>query len=122
MNAHRKLLCWQACIALIRVIYQTTRRFPTEERYVLTSQLRRAAVSTASNIAEGHARMGIKEKAQGANVAIGSLAEIDTLLVIAEAEGYLTKREFENLDEKRARASQLTVKWHQSLLGRTAAA
>lgn len=88
----------------------------------MTSQFRRAAISSASNIAEGHARAGIKEKAQGANLAIGSLAEIDTLLVIAEAEGYLTKREFEDLDGKRARASQLTVKWHQSLLGRTAAA
>jgi four helix bundle protein len=66
-------------------------------------------VSSASNVAEGQARTGVKEAAHGASVALGSLAEVDTLLAVAEDENYLSVADLAELEEKRIRASQLTL-------------
>ena len=98
MRSHRTLRVWQLAIVLIRFIYQATRGFPKDETYGLRSQIRRAAVSVATNIAEGNARHGPGEAAHGLSMAIGSLAEVDTLVVVCAAEGHFdaaTTREFE---------------------------
>lgn len=108
MNTHRKLLAWQACRELIREIYRSTAGFPACERFGLTSQLRRAAVSAASNIAEGFARTGARETAHGLSVALGSLAEIDTLLAVVEDLGYVGVERIAELEALRGRASRLT--------------
>jgi len=68
---------------LVRIVYGITRTFPKEELFGLAAQMRRAAVSIPSNIAEGCARAGRKELAQFLNVAKGSLSELDTQLLIA---------------------------------------
>ena len=75
-------------MALVEQIYALTSNFPTEERYGLTSQLRRAAVSVPANIAEGFARNGTKELIHFLGIAGGSLSELDTLLDITVRLGY----------------------------------
>jgi four helix bundle protein len=80
---YKDLLIWQRGMSLAKLIYQITARFPTEERYGLTSQLRRAAVSVPSNIAEGQARRGTGEFLQFLSIAEGSLAELETQLLLS---------------------------------------
>lgn len=115
MSAHRKLDAWQVCRQLANAVYRATKTFPADERFGLTSQLRRAAVSAAANIAEGHARWGLKEGAHGASISLGSLAEIDTLLAIAEDQGYLKGELLAELEALRERASQVTWGLHRKL-------
>ena len=74
---------------LVRKIYALTQTFPKEEMFGLTSQIRRAAVSIPSNIAEGAARTGTKEFAQFLNISRGSLSELETQLLIAADLGYI---------------------------------
>src|ERR1700737_2650394 len=90
MKQHYKnLLVWQKAMTLVSRIYEVTRTFPKEEMYGLTSQIRRAAVSIPSNIAEGQARLTVGEFRQFLGMARGSLAELDTQLVISQQLGYL---------------------------------
>jgi four helix bundle protein len=80
---YKDLLIWQRGMGLAKLVYQLTSRFPAEERYGLTSQLRRAAVSVPSNIAEGQARRGTNEFLQFLSIAEGSLAEVETQLILS---------------------------------------
>lgn len=86
---HKDLDVWKAGIDLVVVVYELTKSFPKEEIYGLTSQLRRAATSVPSNIAEGAARNSDKEFAQFLYIALGSLVEVETQLIIAERLGYI---------------------------------
>ena len=70
-------------------VYEITKRFPTEERFGLTNQLRRAAVSVPSNLAEGHARFGAGEFVRFISIAMGSVAEIETQILLSTELGYL---------------------------------
>jgi len=79
-RAHKKLDVWRESVALATHIYQITEKFPKSEIYGLTSQMRRAAVSISSNIAEGSVRASSKEFAQFLSIAGGSLSELDTQL------------------------------------------
>jgi four helix bundle protein len=83
IKSFRDLRVWQAGIDLVTEVYRLTSSFPQEELYGLTSQLRRAAVSVPSNIAEGHARESSKEYLNHLSIAQGSLAELQTQLEIA---------------------------------------
>ncbi len=83
------LQIWQDSITLVEVIYAATKTWPKEEIYGLTSQIRRAAVSIPANLAEGVGRGTRRETARFAQIALGSLYEIDTLCVIAERLGYI---------------------------------
>lgn len=109
MKSHRRLRIWQLAIALIRAIYHATRGFPREEIFGLKAQLRRAAVSVATNIAEGNARFGPGEAAHGLSMAIGSLAELDTLIVVCEMEGYLEPETARALETQSAQLCQLML-------------
>ena len=86
---HHDLKVWCDALDLVEAIYRITSSFPTDERFGLTSQLRRAAVSVPSNIAEGSARRTRAELLQFLYVARGSLAEIETQIQIARRLGYL---------------------------------
>ena len=88
MGTHEDLDVWKLSIDLVENIYKLTMAFPSEEKFGLTSQLRRAAVSVPSNIAEGAARKTIKENIQFLYVSLGSLAEIETQLIISKRLGF----------------------------------
>jgi len=81
---------WVRGISLVEKIYKATKKLPKEEIYGLTSQIRRAAVSYPSNIAEGAARSSTKEFIQFLYIALGSLSEIETQIIIAAKLGYLS--------------------------------
>lgn len=90
MSEYQKLEAWQMAMALAEAVYKTTRTFPKEEVYGLTSQIRRAVVSIPSNIAEGAARASAKEFMQFLLIARGSAAELETQLLLAGKLGYLS--------------------------------
>lgn len=87
---YRELRVWQASMDLVESVYRVCADFPPDERFGLTAQLRRAAVSIPSNIAEGHRRESTKEYLNGISIAQGSLAEIETQLEIAARLQYLS--------------------------------
>jgi four helix bundle protein len=89
----RNLMAWQKAIAFVTEVYRATQTFPSEERFGLTSQLRRAAVSIPSNIAEGQGRSTRGEFRQFLSHAKGSICEVETQLIIAQNLGYLTEPE-----------------------------
>ena len=89
VDSHRDLLVWQKAMDLVVMCYETTRNFPDAERFGLTSQLRRAAVSIPANIAEGHGRKATKAFLNHLSIANGSLMELETHLMIAERLGYV---------------------------------
>ena len=84
MQTYKDLVVWQKSITLVVEIYAITALFPSEEKFGLVSQMRRAAVSIPSNIAEGYARKNRKENAQFINIAFGSGAELETQIIIAK--------------------------------------
>src|SRR5687768_8149245 len=94
---HRNLVAWQKTMDFAVEIYQSTRDFPQEELYALTSQLRRAAVSAPSNIAEGAADRTRQQFSNYLSNAIGSLNEVDTQLELALRLGYLTRTDYDRL-------------------------
>ncbi len=93
-----KLDLWQQSINFIQLIYKLTNNFPPEERFGLTSQLRRASVSVSSNIAEGSARKSNKERARFYEMARSSLVEIDTQLIIAINLNYINSKSFKKIE------------------------
>ena len=82
-QSYKKLDVWRDAIDLVEAIYKQTQSFPTEERYGLTSQLRRAAVSVPANIAEGYGRSTRGEYMNHISVARGSLNEVETLCIVS---------------------------------------
>jgi four helix bundle protein len=90
MRKHHRLIAWQEAIELVTDIYEITSNFPRDELYGLTAQMRRAAISVPSNIAEGAARMGNRDFARFLVTARSSLSELDTQLTIAERLGYVS--------------------------------
>lgn len=88
---HKKLDVWKKAVDLVQQIYDLTKTFPKNEDYSLTSQMRRAAISVPSNIAEGAARQTKKEFMQFLHMAQGSLSELDTQIEIAKRLGYFSE-------------------------------
>jgi four helix bundle protein len=97
---HKRLEAWRTAMKMAEEIYSLTRRFPAEEKYGLAIQMRRAAVSIPSNIAEGAARQGKKEFRNFLSMAQGSLSELDTQLEISLSLGYLEHPDFEKVSGK----------------------
>jgi four helix bundle protein len=96
VHSYRDLMVWKKGIDLAKQLYSLTRGFPQDERFGLTAQIRRAAVSVPSNIAEGQARRTTKEFIQYLYVAKGSLAELDTQLTLSHLLGYLEEEAYNN--------------------------
>lgn len=88
------LFAWQKGHSLVRHIYNITKTFPKEEIFCLTSQMRRAAISITSNIAEGFCRNTMKEKVNFYSISLGSLTEIQNQLLIAKDIGYISQENF----------------------------
>lgn len=92
-----KLDVWKSSIALAKVIYEITKSFPEEEKFGLTSQIRRASVSISSNIAEGNSRITGKEQARFTEISFGSLLEVLNQLIIATELKYISEAELNNI-------------------------
>ena len=103
----RDLIVWQRAVEMSLAICGLTASFPSSERYGLTNQLRRAAVSVASNIAEGYGRLTRGEYLQFLGNARGSNCEIETQLVIARSLGFGTAQDAENAERLCADVSRL---------------
>lgn len=97
MRDYKNLTVWKESMELARAVYRLCRMFPPEERYALADQMRRAAVSIPSNIAEGHDRHSDKEFRRFLLIAKGSAAELDTQLILCRDFGYIQQEEAESL-------------------------
>jgi four helix bundle protein len=114
-HSYRDLIVWQKAIAMVTHVYKATQSFPSSEAYGLTSQLRRSAVSVASNIAEGQGRISKPEFRQFLGIARGSLIEMETQIVIASNLGYLPRDVSDALSALSAEVSRLLHGLMQSL-------
>ena len=90
---HKDLEVWKESMDLVDLVYRGTKSFPPEELYGLASQMRRAAVSAPSNIAEGAARNGKKEFSQFLHISLGSVSELETQILISRRLGYLNQED-----------------------------
>ena len=97
---YKDLKIWQKGIEIVDKVYEITSGFPKSELYGLAGQMRRAAVSIPSNVAEGFARKSNKEYKQFLYVSLGSCAELDTQLIIAKRRGYVEGRKAKELAEE----------------------
>lgn len=104
---YKDLQIWQKGIDIVDEIYSATDGFPKSELYGLTNQMRRASVSIPSNIAEGFARSYQKEYRRFLFVSLGSCAELDTQLIIANRRGYIEGKQTEQLADKINHASRM---------------
>ncbi len=109
MRPHEKLEAWIKSLELVTEIYKYTEGFPREERYGLTSQIRRAAVSIPANIAEGAGRQSKKEFAHFLSNSQGSASELETELIIFLRLGYLDQSTFLELISKLERVGRLVT-------------
>ncbi len=98
ISTYRDLLVWQKSVSFVTRIYELTRSFPSEERFGLISQIRRCSVSIPSNIAEGHGRYSTNDYIRFLRIAIGSLCELQTQLLIASNLGFLASENFQELE------------------------
>ena len=97
MKNHKDLIVWQKSMDHVAAIYVATKAFPKEELFGIVSQMRRAAVSIPSNIAEGYGRLYDKETVKFLSNALGSASELETQLIISKDLGYLLIEDFRKL-------------------------
>jgi four helix bundle protein len=112
---HRKLDVWIKSMDFVKKIYLITDKFPGSELYGLTSQMRRAAVSVPSNLAEGAARKGAKEFKQFLNIAQGSVSELDTQIELALSLGFIDKEKYSILMAEATQISKMLYGLSRSL-------
>lgn len=115
-RSYKDLLVWQKAVQLSLDVYTLIKRFPTNEQFALISQMRRAAVSIAANIAEGYGRDGDKEFANFLRISHGSLTELETQVTIAEGLSYCSEKDCstitQQLDETGRMLYALRAKLH----------
>ena len=112
------LIVWQQAHKLVLFVYDLVKKFPTEERYGLSDQLRRSAVSVTSNIAEGFARRTNDEKIHFYFISRGSLAELQSQLLIARDLGYISSQDYNNAENLIINSSKLLVGFTRSVTNR----
>jgi four helix bundle protein len=115
IRTHKDLDVWNLAIDFTVDIYRSTKDFPQSELYGLVSQLRRAAVSISSNIAEGAARKSKKEFAHFLYHSLGSSSEIETQLIVAQQLDFLDSSKYDMLSSKQAQISKMLINLIRSL-------
>lgn len=117
LKSYKELVVWQKSILLVKEIFVLTDSFPKSELYGLISQVRRAAVSIPSNIAEGYGRRSAKEYSQFYSISYGSALELETQLIIAQKLGFSKPKEFDTvvvlLEEVLKMLNSMTSKMRQ---------
>ena len=111
-----KLDAWKRAIALADLIYRATKTFPTDERYGLTNQIRRAVVSISSNLAEGCSRSSQQDFARFVEIATGSAFEVASQAVIARDQGYLSATDFKLIQDGALEITRMLSGLRQTLL------
>ena len=106
---HKELDVWKESISLVTEIYQITNHLPDSEKFGLTSQMRRAAVSIPANIAEGAGRNSDKELIQFLYISLGSLEELETMIIICSNLTYLQSEKINNAEEKIVHIRKLLI-------------
>ncbi len=114
---YKDLLVWQKTMALVKETYRMTASFPRDEQFGLTSQMRRSAVSVPSNIAEGQARQGTREFLQFLSHATGSLAELETQILLSQDLGYARNEEVAAILERVTELQKMMAGLRRSLGG-----
>lgn len=112
---YKKLIVWQKADELAYQIYSSTKSFPKNELYGITSQLRRSALSVPTNIVEGYGRQGRGELRQFLNIALGSLAEVEYLLDFTLRLKYLNDKEYRKLRALRQEVGKLLWRFYKSI-------
>lgn len=115
-NNYKELLVWKKAVDFTIELYEITRSFPAEERFGLVSQIRRAGVSIASNIAEGAGRRSEKDFSRFLDFAIGSCFEVQTQLTISMRLNLITKGQHESSNERIAEIEKMCVGLKRNLL------
>jgi four helix bundle protein len=115
MLPYERFDAWKISHQLALKIYSVTDRWPTQEKYGITAQIRRAALSAATNIAEGSAKRGSRELRRYLDIALGSLSEVSYLLRFTRDLGILAAADFKTLDDLRDQAGKLTWRFYSSL-------
>lgn len=115
MQTYKDLLVWQKSIEFVIEIYRVTKLFPLEEKFGLISQMRRAAVSVPSNIAEGYARRNKRENAQFINIAFSSGAELETQIIIAKRLDFVHANECQEIEKLLNEIMRMLYRYRESL-------
>ena len=115
MLSHERLQAWKLCHELALAVYRCSERWPIQERYGLTSQIRRSAASAPTNIAEGAGKRGPREFRRYLDIALGSLSETSYLLTLVRDLGIVDQAEWVALEGLRRRAGGLTWRLARAL-------
>jgi four helix bundle protein len=114
-KGYKELVVWQRSVRLAKEVYQLTHAWPTEERFGLTSQVRRAAISVPSNLAEGQGRFGTGEFARFVWIAHGSLCELETQLIVATEIGIVSASQIAPVSDLAGEIGRMLRALHRSL-------
>ena len=115
MQTYRDLIVWQKSLELVEIIYATTQDLPETEKFGLTNQMRRAAVSIPSNIAEGHERQSTKDFAHFLTIARGSAAELETQIIISAKLQFIKRQKTEELLTKTSEIKKMLFSLRKKL-------
>jgi four helix bundle protein len=115
MLPYERFDAWKMAHRLALRVYEVTDHWPINERYGLTAQIRRAALSAPTNIAEGTAKRGSRELRRYLDIALGSLSEVSYLLRFSRDRGILAGADFDDLDDLRNQTGKLTWRFYSSL-------
>lgn len=115
VQSFKDLIIWQKSHQLTLEIYEITKQFPGEEKFGVTSQIRRAAYSVPSNIVEGHSRKTNKEFSYFLNIAKGSLNELEYFLILSNDLDYITEEKYKELESKVIEISKILYAFSNNL-------
>ena len=116
IETYRSLTVWQKAVTFTVLVYQLLEKFPRNEQYGLVSQMQRAAVSIPSNIAEGRERQSDRDFSRFIVIALGSLAELETQLLISQRLGYLTESDLQTITPQADEIGKMLRGLHKKLV------
>jgi len=116
MNNYKELKIWQKSVELAVKVYQITKDFPKEELYGITSQIRRSAISIASNIAEGAGRNSKKDFNNFLGISNGSICELETQLIIAQQVNFVNQQVLESVQQEIVEIQKMNWSLKKSLV------
>src|SRR5688572_28872140 len=119
MHNYKELKVWQESIALAKMVYKLIAGFPSDEKYGLTSQIKRSAVSIPSNIAEGAGRNSDKELMQFLSIALGSAFELETQLILANSFGFIKNDQFSEVEDQLIKVQKMVNGFRITISERT---